>query len=207
MKEMPSHNPATESVTDRANTDAMSYRIRSIRRQKGLTLAQVASETSLDKGYLSRIERGEKTPSIATLIKIAEALGVQLGHLFGEAVQSDAITVVRRGEHKPFPGHEKASEHAYEAILSSDTNRRIGFFLVSPGNDPDFETADHSGEELIYVLRGRVEVSFVDRSVTLEEGDCVHFDGHIRHRIRRIGRSKAQLLVTVAQDLPGSARK
>src|ERR1700691_1220500 len=78
----------------RTEPKAISARIKSLRRKKGITLERLASETGLDRGYLSRIERGQKTPSIAALLKIAAAMRVQMAHLFGEGVGPYSIAVV-----------------------------------------------------------------------------------------------------------------
>ncbi len=77
------------------SSQVLGKRVRSIRRRSGTTLDQLAEATGLNKGYLSRIESGEKTPSIATLLKLADALKVSTGQLFGEEVAKGDIQIVR----------------------------------------------------------------------------------------------------------------
>jgi len=79
--------------------------------------------------------------------------------------------------------------------------------MVSPGSETVLGPANHPGEEIVFVLEGQAEVSFADRKVTLAEGDCVHFDGHMKHAIRKVGQGRAQALVIVIQDLPKGRRK
>ena len=189
----------------RTEPKAISARIKSLRRKKGITLERLASETGLDRGYLSRIERGQKTPSIAALLKIAAAMRVQMAHLFGEAVGPDSIAVVRSSEYRVFPGPAPPNEHSLMLVLAQSAGHRLSAYLISPGKQPTAGSADHPGDELIFVLAGEVEVGFTDRKISLRTGDTVHFDGHLQHDIRRIGRKAARALIVVAQDLPGSA--
>jgi transcriptional regulator with XRE-family HTH domain len=193
-----SATPATGKAAEREPAP-IATRVRSIRRHKGITLERLSSETGLDRGYLSRVERGHKTPSLATLMKIGAALGVQMAHLFGETVGSSPITVVRRTQYKPFPGSPGAQEHAMMMIMPESETRALSLVMVSPGSAPA-PSSEHDGEEAIFVLDGQIEVSFVDRKVTLEEGDCVHFDGHLQHAIRKSGYGRSRALIIVSHS-------
>lgn len=175
--------------------------IYSARRRRGLTLAQLASATHLDKGYLSRVERGQKSPSISTLLKIAEALDVQVSQLFGEKTDKEAILVIRRDEHIDMNSDEQAGMGLLQAILPASNRRRLSLFMIEPGQEVNSRAADHPGDETIYVLSGALMIDFPDHRVELREGDCVHFDGHLRHHIHQLGRAKARALVIIAQDL------
>jgi transcriptional regulator with XRE-family HTH domain len=174
--------------------------MRVLRRQKGLTLEELAQRSNLDKSYVSRLERGLKSPSIGTLMRIAAALDVGMGELFGEATAPDAITVVRGDAHASVMA-KAAAETPFEIILPADGRRRLSAFILSANTSGGPETADHPGDELIYVLEGSIEVIFADRAVTLKSGDCIHFDGHLKHRIVAVGRRRATALVVVASDL------
>lgn len=178
--------------------DPIAARLRAIRRHKGVTLERLASLCGLDRGYLSRIERGHKTPSLAALLSIGKALDVQMAHLFGETVGSSPITVVRQAQYKDFPGTRSGYEHFAMIIPQSET-RRLGLVLVSPEVTPTPAGVEHAGEEIVFVLEGDVEVSFVDRKVSLAQGDCVHFDGHLQHAMRRIGNRPARALIIVGE--------
>jgi mannose-6-phosphate isomerase-like protein (cupin superfamily)/DNA-binding XRE family transcriptional regulator len=170
-----------------------------------MTLAQLAAETDLDKGYLSRIERGQKSPSISTLLKIAEALEVQVGLLFGETTAEDAIFVVRGDQHVDMTPDDASGMGLLQAILPASNRRRLSLFVIEPGQATSGPLADHPGDETVYVLSGSLQIEFPDRSVDLHAGDCVHFDGHLRHDIRQLGESRARALVMIAQDLPSRA--
>ncbi len=178
--------PGRQVVTDQ---------IRVVRRQRKLTLEQLARATGLHKGYLSRIERG-RIPSIGALLKIADALGVQVSQLFGEQVDPSAITVVRREDRKSFAGTGEGQGHSYESLLLGNDQCGMEAFIIYASEDKG-ESATHAGHEMIFVLKGSAEIAFVDRSVQLGEGDCMHFPGSLRHRIN--GGDGSAVLVVVAR--------
>lgn len=189
---------------DERTSEGISYRIRALRLYKNLTLAKIAEATSLNKSYLSRIERGEKSPSVSTLIKIANALEVQIGYFFGEELHEDVVTVVRADE---FTAVVNSDGNVVHAMLSSQANNKIGSFIVYPSAEPVMKTAAHAGEEMIYVLNGQVEVSVVNQDYTLKTGDTIRFEGHTRHKIRQIGKEQARLLVVIINDFPELSNK
>ncbi|MFV3077998.1 helix-turn-helix domain-containing protein [Niveispirillum fermenti] len=172
--------------------------IHATRRRKGMTLAELAERTDMDKGYLSRVEHGQKSPSVGTLLKIAEALGVPVGHLFGENTDDNAVTVIRSTDHVDIADD---SAEGPGALLPASGKRRLSVFMIEPGSDRLSQQADHPGDEFLYVLEGSLEIIFPDRVVQLDTGDAIHFDGHLRHQLRRMGEGPVRALVAVAQDL------
>jgi transcriptional regulator with XRE-family HTH domain len=191
--------PAAEEAarSERSPMPGIAARIRSLRKRTGMTLEQLAAATGLDKGYLSRVERQEKTPSITTLMKIADAFGVELSRLFGDTLDQAAVTVVRRGERQPYG--RSGSGHAYQALFQDDGKHHLSAFVMEPG-EGEREIGQHAGDEMIFVLSGSVEVGFADRSIVLEAGDCLRFEGHLTHRIRRLGGRRAEVLIVIARD-------
>jgi transcriptional regulator with XRE-family HTH domain len=180
--------------------NAIASSIKTLRRRREITLEKLAALTAMDKGYLSRIERGQKSPSVGTLLKIAEALNVQVSQLFGEATSDDSITVIRRSEYVAISS-EESSDAFLQVLLPSNRQRRMSAFLIEPGIERDTRQADHPGDEMVYVLQGSIEIIFPDRVIQLLAGDCIHFDGHLRHQLGRINRKPARALIIVAQDL------
>jgi transcriptional regulator with XRE-family HTH domain len=179
-------------------TEGLALRLRKVRRQQSLSLDALAGKTGLTKSYLSKIERGVKTPSLASILKITRAFGIQVGHLFGETTDNNAISVVRKEERKPIarPGAEKG--YKYEAIAYKRRSKCMEAFIMHPPRRFEDETLfEHEGEELIFVLKGRVEVVFADRRVALGPGDSIYFDGCELHRSRSLT-PVAETLVVVS---------
>lgn len=174
-------------------------RLRKIRRQDGLSLDTLAAKTGLTKSYLSKVERGVKTPSLASILKITKAFGIQVGHLFGETTDDDTICVVRRSERKPIARQGAKKGYKYDAIAYKRRSKCMEAFIMHPPRHLEDGTLfEHEGEELIFVLKGRVEVVFADRRVVLGLGDSLYFDGCQLHRSRALTASAETLVVVSA---------
>lgn len=174
---------------------SIASRIRALRRRRRLTLDALAEAVGVHKGHLSRIERGEKAPSLATLEAIGKALDADMASLFGERIGADEILVVRAqratGARDP--------DYAVHALVPAAEGRAGALYLVEPGEA--FLTADrpsHGGQEIAYVLKGEVELAVADRFVTLRVGDCAAYEGGLPHRLRRLGTERAAVLVMIA---------
>lgn len=172
-------------------------RLRALRQDRGLTLDALAEAAAIDKGYLSRLERGLKAPSIATLLRLSEALGVPAAELFGERVAEHAVHVTRAPDRPAVPGD--ALGHAYQML--SRAGAALEAFVIHPAAEfpPEHAAAIHSGEELLFVLSGMIEMRFADRGFVLAAGDCAQFPGHLPHRMRRVGPDAASALVAVTR--------
>lgn len=168
-------------------------RIRSIRKRVGLTLEQMSEQTGLNKGYLSRIESGEKSPSIATLLKLSSELKVPAGQLFGEEIDDDDIHLFRSEAKGGEPGSQAP------ALISLSGNTRptgLAAFLLRPSDTFEEERrAEHAGTEGTFVIAGTIEVQFSDRVIPLSQGDYIQFPGHLTHQIRRTSPQAAVLIV------------
>ncbi|WP_298955054.1 XRE family transcriptional regulator [uncultured Methylobacterium sp.] len=177
--------------------------VRAARRARGWTLADLAAAVKLDKGYLSRVERGLKVPSVSTVLNLARALGVPVAQLFGKAVDAAAIHVSRaRDRAAPTdpaaPG--EGGGYRLEALTTGGGRPGLDGFLVYP--QPDFTDdvrAEHDGEELLFVVEGAVEVRFADRVVGLRRGDALQFPGRLPHQVRRTTPA-ACVLIAVTRD-------
>lgn len=176
---------------------SVSARIRALRKQRGYTVEMLANEVGVHKGHLSRIERGEKTPSLGTLETIASVLNVGMAELFGEKAGADEVTVVRKLNRKTLG---KRKDYRIEALLASAENRPLSAYVVSP--ETEFQKHDvphHNGQELLFVLKGKIELVVGGKTVQLTEGDCASYDAALHHQLRRIGQSPASLLVVIGR--------
>jgi transcriptional regulator with XRE-family HTH domain len=186
---------ASHSMTDAAkqSPELIGKRVRSTRKRLGMTLEQLAEQTGLNKGYLSRIEGGEKSPSIATLLKLSTCLKVPTSQLFGEAVDDGDIHLFRGAG-----SASKRRSGAPEIISLSGGVRPAGLttFLLRPSDQfEDERRAEHSGTEAVFVIEGSLEVQFSDRVIALCQGDYVQFPGHLTHQIRKISPLAVALIV------------
>ena len=186
---------------ERVNTEnaaRIGARLRACRRQKNMTLDELAEATGLNKGFLSRVEKDAKAPSIATVIKLSRALDIPVARLFGEQIADSDIHLVLAADRKP----ENDPAHGYNFIPLSPagSGRRNEAFLLAPRREfSESPFVEHAGEEMLYVVSGKIEVRFVDRRLVMSMGDYLQFPGHLVHRVRRLGTS-AVVLIVISRD-------
>ncbi|MGO9500297.1 MAG: helix-turn-helix domain-containing protein [Streptosporangiaceae bacterium] len=173
--------------------------LKAARQAARMTMAKVAEQSGLTKGFVSKLERDLANVSVASLIRLCEALGVSVGSLF----QPSKGEVVRRGAYPPinFGGREIC-----EYLLTPSGEKRVQAILseISPGggsgNEPYSLPAD---VEFVFVLAGRLEISVAGQLTTLGEGDAFTFPASTQHAFRA-GRSAgpAQVLWVFSPALP-----
>jgi transcriptional regulator with XRE-family HTH domain len=176
-------------------------RIRAARQLRKLTLQQLGADTELSAAYLSRIERGETATSIANLIVIATRLDVPLRDLFedtNEAYVPKYYTVSRKAE-RTSASQMTANGYDYHWLSGDLTEPKLSaFFLEFPvTSDVDIKLLSHEGEEVLYILEGRIEFQIGSDRLVLEAGDCVHLVGEKPHMGRNIGKKPARMLMVV----------
>ena len=173
--------------------------IKAARRSRGWTLAELSAAVGLDKGYLSRLERGLKLPSVSAVLNLARALDVPVAQLFGEEVD-DAAIHLSRADGRLAPSNDDAMGYRIEALTAGRGLSGLEGFLVypEPAFSEDFQ-ADHDGEELLFVVQGAVEVRFADRVVALGPSDALQFPGRLLHQVRRTS-PRACVLITVSRS-------
>jgi transcriptional regulator with XRE-family HTH domain len=178
------------------------WRLKRLRALKGITLEDLAQRTGLTKSFLSKVERGRSMPSIATALKIADAFQVSASELFGTAESAQDFAVVRKSERKPFSGKRFKAGHRYEAIAPGHFHGLYEAFIDHPPFDEpsNYQRAQHRGHEMLFVIKGKIDVAFPTRSVKLSEGDSIVFSGQIPHRVLSVRPGRAEILVIVTND-------
>jgi transcriptional regulator with XRE-family HTH domain len=178
-------------------------RLRHIRLEKGFTVETLAAAAGLNKGFLSRLERGTKRPSVETVLRLSTALEVPVGLLFGEQTTDENVRVSRAAERTR--SLEDPGNYSFELLTPKGSMMEA--FLFQVGAEPTGRGQQHDGEEMFLVLSGTVEMRTPDRSYVLEAGDCAYFPGHIVHQMRRIGPGPATAVIAVARERPSARRK
>lgn len=154
--------------------------VRAHREARGLSLGALARAARLSKTSLSTLEAGLSNPSLETLWRLAEALGVSLGTLLGEADPPRTL-IVRAGEGAPF---ESPSGMAGRMILTEGRNHRTEVLdaAVAPGSD--YRSAPHAPgtKELFVCTEGDLVLGPLESEVELGAGDALWFPADLPHR-------------------------
>jgi transcriptional regulator with XRE-family HTH domain len=169
---------------------------RTLRLRSNVTLERLADETGVSKGHLSRFERGQKSLSIAALMRLSRALDTSVSALLGEQAGEDLLYVTRAGDRTRRKAAKGDGDYEFVALTRSDGARGPSAFIVHLDAMSTFgKDAFHPGEEMCFVLSGAVELSLASRSMLLRKGDFAQFPGSIRHRMRGLEPDTAVLIV------------
>lgn len=173
-------------------------KIRQIRNQNKLTLEEVARRTGFTKSYLSMLESGKKFPPIATLSKISQALSVDIAAFFKKKDPAEHITLVRERGREVVVRDGTLFGYRYESIAPTKRLKKMEPFIITlPSKSKEGSRFDHEGEELLYVLSGKVKFFYGDNEYILNKGDSVYFDSSVAHRGEGAGGKTAKALVVI----------
>jgi transcriptional regulator with XRE-family HTH domain len=174
-------------------------RLRGLRLKHEMSLESLASTAGLTKGFLSLVERGHKAPSISTLLRLAEAFGLSMGGLLGEPKSTEpAYSLVRVRERRKYAREGSLYGYRYEAVAFRKDNKLMEPFIVSPPMRAPRKFFQHEGDEMVFVLSGRVEIQLRDDRILLVPGDCLYFDASLPHRSHSVGGERAITLVVIS---------
>jgi len=166
-------------------------KIKTVRTQKKITLDQVANDTGYKKDYLKKIEAGTVIPPVGAILQISRALQIDSGLLLKdqeEKVEKRAKAYVKRTDN-----------YAYTTLTPGAENKHLKAFRVNIQAMKEHKKVayQHEGEEFVYVLSGRIEIEIGENLNTLKKGESLHFNSAIKHKLRNIGKTDAELLVVI----------
>lgn len=174
----------------------LAIRIRQFRRELGVSLDAVATKTGLTRGFLSKVERGLAIPSIASLIRIAQALDRPVSAFFGEEKEDEPVSLVRRDERKPFSRPGSPFGYNYFSIAYRRKKKWMEpYIMYPPRRISEGRFFTHDGEEMLFVVKGSVELALRGQRYLLRKGDCIYYDSSLPHRNRSVGQAQAEVLV------------
>jgi transcriptional regulator with XRE-family HTH domain len=191
---------------DAANEDlGIGIKVRELRQKRRYTLQDLSARTALSKELLSQVEGGQVMPPVATLLRIAKGLEVNISHFLqpGEEEKERKVAVTRASERQQSGrrAHHDPTEvgYAYESLELHKTHKHMQPFLVT------FQTMDkrdmvfysHDGEECVHVLEGELEFRTAEEVWTLKAGDSLYFESDVSHAFRSLGESPARALIVV----------
>ncbi len=175
-------------------SDSFGKEIRKVRKNKNLTLAEMAKKCGCSPSLLSQIETGALNPSLSTLKNICDALDMRISSLisnnnfnnnrtFSLMKEEDRKTIITKGNVK-FQLMSKGVNITFEYIRSE----------WPPGSSSGSEAYTHEGEECALLLEGELEIEVNDTILTMKPGDTITIDSTAPHRVSNPGSKKAVAL-------------
>ncbi|MGR8946640.1 MAG: helix-turn-helix domain-containing protein [Gammaproteobacteria bacterium] len=181
----PTPDPALEDLgSPEALSQFVGLELKQHRLNQHLTIQDVSELSGISRGMLSRIENGQATPSLDTLFRLSNTLGVSMSNLFKDfdAPEGDA-KYVPKGEGMDVARRGTKKGHVYE-LLSYDQGPKKLFepLLITLDDQSEiFPRFQHAGTEFIYMLKGKMDYRHGKQVYRLKPGDALTFDGNVPH--------------------------
>jgi transcriptional regulator with XRE-family HTH domain len=167
-------------------------RVRALRLERNLSLADLGSKAGISIGALSQIERGISSLRVRVIWPLAAALGVEPSALIGDAGEpSNDLYCVRSGMRRTLPVH---SEGIAKWLLSPPGATLTGMIVTVEPNGGTAEAYAHVGHEFGFVLTGELELSVDGTSYTLKQGDSFAFKSTLLHSFTNRSRMRGEIL-------------
>lgn len=157
-------------------------RVRKLRKQQGRTLQDISVQCGFTKSLLSKIENGVVTPPIATLSKIATALGVSLAMLVDEGDRIGSFFTPAQETENDKNWVKTENGHNFYSFASKHINKKMQPLLFTAKKDEVTEhNLSHKGEEFIYLLSGEMKFRVGNVEYYLKPNDSIYFDCSEEH--------------------------
>ncbi len=170
--------------------------IRHLRQERGQSLRELARASGLSANALSMVERGLSSPSVSTLYRVAEGLGVSISSLFETRPARSAVVACKAANRVRM----SIPRGLWEGLGGEAFEGRVEPFLLTleNGSSSGPGAMIHTGHEFVYCLRGRLEYQVEGEIYDLEGGDSLLFRAHQQHRWRNPGTTVTQALVVLS---------
>ena len=186
---------------------SIGQRIKTTRKQRHMTLGEVAGKVGFSRSYLSQIENLKREPSIGTLIKISHVLGVEALFLITggtpDGEQEEDISIVRKEERRIMPDAFRHKNFKYESLAYKKKDRLMDAYIIEAGFDFPKHSRPWHGESFFFVLEGAHEVIYDGKSYVLNKGDACYIDASKPNMGRSLGPKPSRLLLVFTLGRPG----
>jgi transcriptional regulator with XRE-family HTH domain len=172
-------------------------KLKDIRKEKNLTLHELAEIVGVTKGMLSQVENNRTIPSLTVFLNIIKSLQIDINDFFtGFTTDTGSKVLFKKAiQYQPFQKENSAGFH-YQRIMSSTVDEyHIDFVLLTLQPDAEREMVRTDAYEFKYLLKGKVEYFIGEESYIMEAGDSIYFDATEPHTPKNIGGTDAQLIV------------
>jgi len=189
----------SKTLQDGLEAYAIGEKLRELRLRKKLGLVELGEHTGLSPALLSKLERGLMVPTLPTLLRIALVFSVGLDYFFADERKRRVMAITRREDRQRFPertGDGDVSFH-FESLDFPATERKLSAYYAEfePLPPGKARAHHHDGAEILYVLRGRLELTVGKDAHALGRGDAAYFDSSVPHSYRRTSEKPCAALV------------
>ena len=171
-------------------------RLRELREARNISMRMLATKSGLSANALSMIERGRASPSVSTLYKFAEALGISITTFFGSDAERKQVVFLKSDER----ARVSFTRGIFEGLGGEQFVGRVEPFMLTLENSANSgpRTMTHSGHEFVFCLRGELEYQVERQLYHLEAGDSLLFAAHLKHKWRNPGRTVTSAIIIIS---------
>lgn len=178
----------------------ISNKIKEVRKQKNITVQELANKADVSKGLISQIENNRTVPSLPVLMNIIHSLSLDMNDFFKDIVKpkkSAPKVIIKNAKDYQLFEKEVAKGFVYKRIMTRNLQSGPADIVLL-----ELKKGAHRGKmvkteayEYKYVIKGKVEYLIEGKKHVLHEGDSLFFDGRLGHNLSNIGDSEAVMLV------------
>jgi len=174
-------------------------KLKSIRLKNNLTIQELAEKSQVSSNMISRIERGLTIPSVEILMKLAAVFDKSINYFVEEVTTTHEIVFSSPGQRDKTVYDDEHNMHTESFTSGLRDPQFTSFYCTVPmGGSSGVDNMYHPGDELIYVLEGRLRVTIAGETHTLDAGDSLSFKSHLPHRWDNIGEGDAKVIWTLS---------
>jgi transcriptional regulator with XRE-family HTH domain len=174
------------AVSKQSDLEDIGARIKTLRKEKGLSLEALSNLTGFETGLLSDIEQNRVQPQLGTIIKLSKALDSAFSRLIS-GVGDQLYAITRKNDQKIVSRSASQSGgkniYTYKSLAPEVKGRHMEALIVQLEENPDAERSVHEGEEFIYVIEGTVTLKIGADQFELLPGDSVYYLSTTPHLI------------------------
>jgi transcriptional regulator with XRE-family HTH domain len=170
--------------------------LRELREARGISMRTLATKSGLSANALSMIERGKTSPSVSTLYKLADALGVSITAFFGTETEKKQIVFLKSDERTRM----SFTRGVFEALGGEQFSGRVEPFMLTleSGAASGLHTIIHTGHEFVFCLRGQLEYYVEKQIFLLSAGDSLLFESKMQHRWKNPSKHVTNALIIIS---------
>jgi len=185
-------------LVEAVSSGRLGVRVRDLRKERGLTLEELARVSGVSRAMISKLERGEKNPTLVIAARLAEGLGVSLSRLAGVEERREVVVVPKERRmvlRDPETGFERQSLSPTFAGRGMEFLRNV---VPEGSTSGDFPPHRKGVEEHIVVESGQLEATLDGKKYRLREGDALYFAADVPHRFDNVGRGECAYYLVIS---------
>ena len=171
-------------------------RLRELREARNISMRTLATKSGLSANALSMIERGKTSPSVSTLYKLADAMGISITAFFGPETDKRQVVFLKSDERTRMA----FTRGVFEALGGEQFLGRVEPFMLTmeSGASSGPHMIAHTGHEFVFCLRGELDYQVEKENFHLTAGDSLLFATQLKHKWRNAGKTVTNALIIIS---------